>query len=59
MTTDPKGLIEEIIDNAMTPAKDLKVDQHEKLGTRALADRKSTVQTAPDNRLREARLSRK
>lgn len=48
MATDPKGLIEEIIDNAMTPAQTLDIDRENTPEHRAETARK-TMPRPTDN----------
>lgn len=59
MTTESKGLVEEIIDNAMTPAKDIGIEPNKHTETSVQTGRKSTVPTTPDKRLRAGRPGRK
>ncbi|PPD12510.1 hypothetical protein [Methylophilus sp.] len=59
MATESKDLIEEIIDNAMTPAKDIGIEPNEQTETRAQAGRKSPSPNSADKRLRASRLGRK
>lgn len=58
METESKGLIEEIIDNAMTPAKDLNVDHDEKTESSVGAILKSVAQTTPNIGVKKARSGR-
>jgi hypothetical protein len=59
MTTESKGLVEEIIDNAMTPAKDIGIEPNKHTETSVQAARKSPAPTTTDKRLRAARSGRK
>lgn len=59
MTTESKGLVEEIIDNAMTPAKDIGIEPNKQTETSVQADRKSAAPNTPDKHLRAARPGRK
>ncbi|WP_018986395.1 hypothetical protein [Methylophilus methylotrophus] len=58
METEPKGLIEEIIDNAVTPAKNLNVGHDEKTESRARAIRKNVAQTTPNTGVKKVRSGR-
>lgn len=59
MATESKGLVEEIIDNAMTTAKDIGIEPNKQTVTSVKAGRKSTAPTTTDKRLRAARPGRK
>lgn len=59
MATESKDLIEEIIDNAITPAKDIGIEPNEQTETRAPAGPKSPAPNSPNKRLRASRPGRK